>query len=119
MEGARRTRAGRRRRATVAFEEAERLVSAWGRAAAALELFDADGRLNDRTRAEAEIAAAMEDLTGADWSKFRNLLTDPRAWPSWTGCTGGWGRPSRGRIGRRRWPGDGGCGTARSVRRTR
>ena len=67
------------RRATAAFDEAERLESAWGRAACALELFDADGRLNDRTRAAAEIAAALKDLTGPEWSKVRNFLTDRRS----------------------------------------
>jgi hypothetical protein len=67
------------RRATAAFEEAERLESAWGRAACALELFDADGRLNDRIRAEAEIATALKDLTGPEWSKVRNFLTDRRS----------------------------------------
>lgn len=66
-------------RAIAAFEEAERLESAWGRTAAALELFDADGRLNDRIRAEAEIAAALKGLTGPEWSKVRNFLTDPRS----------------------------------------
>src|SRR5215469_2889096 len=34
------------RRATTGLEEAERLEAAWGRAAAALELFAGDGRLN-------------------------------------------------------------------------
>src|SRR5262249_55317677 len=67
------------RRAMAAFEEAQRLESAWDRAAAALELFDADGRLNDRARASAEIAAALKDLTGSEWSKVRNFLTDPRS----------------------------------------
>jgi hypothetical protein len=67
------------RRAIAAFEEAQRLESAWGRAAAALELFDADGRLNDRARASAAIAAALKDLTGSEWSKVRNFLTDPRS----------------------------------------
>jgi hypothetical protein len=67
------------RRATAALEEAERLESAWGRAAGALELFDAEGRHNDRIRAEAEIAAALKDLTGPEWSKVRNFLTDPRS----------------------------------------
>jgi hypothetical protein len=66
------------RRATAAFEEAERLESAWGRAACALELFDADGRLNDRIRAAAEIATALKDLAGPEWSKVRNFLNDPR-----------------------------------------
>ena len=67
------------RRAIAALEEAERLEAAWGRAAAALELFDAEGRLNDRGRAAAEIAAALKDLTGPEWWKVRNFLTDPRS----------------------------------------
>ena len=65
-------------RAIMSFEQAQRLESAWGRAQAALDLFGPDGRLNDRTRAEAEIAAAAKDLTGSDWSKVRNFLNDPR-----------------------------------------
>lgn len=67
------------RRAVAALEGAERLESAWGRAAVALELFDADGRLNDRSRAEAEVVAALKDLTGPEWSKVRNFLTDSRS----------------------------------------
>jgi hypothetical protein len=67
------------RRATTAFEEVQRLESAWGRAAAALELFDASGRLNDRGRAAAEITTALADLAGPEWSKVRNFLTDPRS----------------------------------------
>ena len=67
------------RRANTALEEAERLESAWGRAACAPELFDADGRLNDRNRAAAEIATALKDLAGPEWSKVRNFLTDPRS----------------------------------------
>jgi hypothetical protein len=67
------------RRAITAFEETQRLEAAWGRAAAALESFDADGQLNDRVRAEAEIAAALKELTGSEWSKVRNFLTDPRS----------------------------------------
>jgi hypothetical protein len=66
-------------RAIASFEQAERLESAWGRAHAALDLFAADGRLNDRTHAEAEIAAALTGLTGPDWSKVRNFLNDPRS----------------------------------------
>jgi len=66
-------------RAIAALEQAERLEAAWGRAAAALEWFDADGRLNDRTRATAEITAALKDLAGPEWSKVRNFLTDPRS----------------------------------------
>ncbi len=66
-------------RAIAALEQAERLEAAWGRAAAALESSDAPGRLNDRIRAEAEIASTLKDLTGPEWSKARNFLTDPRS----------------------------------------
>jgi hypothetical protein len=61
------------------FEQAERLESAWDHAHAALDLFTHDGRLNDRARAAAEIAEAVKDLTGPDWSKVRNFLNDPRS----------------------------------------
>jgi hypothetical protein len=66
-------------RATALFEQAERLEAAWGRAHAALGLFRADGQLNDRGHARAEIAEAVEGLTGADWSKVRHFLEDPRS----------------------------------------
>jgi hypothetical protein len=61
------------------FDQAQRLESAWGRAHAALDLFTPDGRLNDRVRAAAELAEAVKDLTGPDWSKVRNFLNDPRS----------------------------------------
>jgi hypothetical protein len=61
------------------FERVERLEAAWGRAHAALDLFGADGRLNDRRHAEAEIAEALRGLSGPDWSKVRNFLNDPRS----------------------------------------
>jgi hypothetical protein len=66
-------------RAVVSFEQTERLEAAWDRAHAALDLFRADGRLNDRSHAEAEIAEALKGLTGPDWSKVRNFLTDRRS----------------------------------------
>ena len=65
--------------AVARFEQTERLGSTWGRAHAALDLFRADGRLNDRSHAEAEIRAALNGLTGPDWSKVRNFLNDPRS----------------------------------------
>lgn len=61
------------------FEQAERLESAWSRARAALDLFGPDGRLNDRSGAESEIAAALKDRDGPDWSKVRNFLKDRRS----------------------------------------
>ncbi len=66
-------------RAIASFERTERLEAAWGRAHAALDLFGADGRLNDRAHAEAEIATALKGLTGPDWSKVRHFLNDPRS----------------------------------------
>jgi hypothetical protein len=65
-------------RAIAVFERVERLESAWGRARSALELFRGDGRLNDRSHAEAEIAEALRVLTGPAWSKVRNFLNDAR-----------------------------------------
>jgi len=65
-------------RAIARFERTERLEAAWARAHAALDLFRADGRLNDRRHARAEIAEAAAGLTGPDWSKVRNFLDDDR-----------------------------------------
>jgi hypothetical protein len=66
-------------RATKLFEPIERQEAAWGRAHAALDLFRADGQLNDRGHARSEIAEAVKGLEGADWSKVRNFLNDPRS----------------------------------------
>lgn len=66
-------------RAIASFEQVERREAAWDRVHAALDLFGPDGRLNDRGRAQAEIAATVGDLTGPDWSKVRNFLNDPRS----------------------------------------
>jgi hypothetical protein len=66
-------------RATALFEQTERLEAAWGRAQAALELFRADGQLNDRGHARAEITEALKGLSGPEWSKVRNYLNDPRS----------------------------------------
>jgi hypothetical protein len=65
--------------ATESLERVGLPEAAWGRARAALEVFRADGRLNDRSHAEAEIAGALTGLTGPGWSKVRNFLTDPRS----------------------------------------
>jgi hypothetical protein len=65
--------------AIASFEGAECQQAAWARAHAALDLFRVDGRLNDRRHAESEIAEALRDLTGPDWSKVRHFLNDPRS----------------------------------------
>jgi hypothetical protein len=67
------------RRAVRMLEDTERQETAWQRARAALDLFDAQGRLNDRTRATAEIAAALTNLDGVEWKVVRNFLLDPRS----------------------------------------
>ena len=67
------------RPAIALFAQVERLEASWNRVHAALELFDPHGRLNDRGRAQAEITAALGELTGPDWSKVRNFLNDPRS----------------------------------------
>jgi hypothetical protein len=66
-------------KAIASFEQTERREAAWRRAHAALDLFRADGRLNDRSHAEVEIAEVLKDLSGPDWSKVRNFLNDPRS----------------------------------------
>jgi hypothetical protein len=66
-------------KATVSFEQVQRLEAAWGRAHTALDLFGPDGRLNERARAKAEIDAALRDLSGPDWAKVRSFLNDPRS----------------------------------------
>jgi hypothetical protein len=66
-------------RAIEALEQVERLELAWGRCRAAFELFRPDGQLNDRVWAEAEIKAGLSELTGPEWRKVRNFLTDRRS----------------------------------------
>jgi hypothetical protein len=67
------------RRATRAFEDVEGQEAAWRRARAAFELFDGEGWLNDRSRAESEIAAALPGLGGAGWKPVRTFLGDHRS----------------------------------------
>ena len=69
-----------------AWDKAERLLaevdrqeSAWQRARAALAVFRADGTLNDRTWAAAEIEAALAELRNSEWKKVRNSLKDQRS----------------------------------------
>ena len=66
------------RKAEQALVTVQRQEMAWQRARAALAIFRADGTLNDRTWAEAEIAAAVAELPGAEWRKTRSFLGDVR-----------------------------------------
>jgi hypothetical protein len=63
------------------WREAERLwdqaiatETAWKQARSALEIFTREGRLNDRTQAEAIVAATLPHLSGVVWAKTRRLL---------------------------------------------
>ena len=67
------------RRATAAFEAAERKEQAWRRATTALAVFRPDGTLNDRAWASAELQAATAGLPGPRWAKTRRLLQDERS----------------------------------------
>jgi hypothetical protein len=62
-----------------AMEQYDRVERAWKRIETAFELFRLDGRLNDRTWAEGEIAAAVKELDGAEWGKLRRALADRRS----------------------------------------
>lgn len=62
------------RKAEEAFEEHERSEAGWKRAHGALSIFGPEGRLNDRARAEQQIALALPVLSGREWSKVRNYL---------------------------------------------
>jgi hypothetical protein len=65
--------------ALAAFEQACVRERAWQRAAAALQVWRPDGRLNERSWAEAELRAAAAELTGAGWAKVQRQLHDERA----------------------------------------
>jgi hypothetical protein len=57
-----------------AWDQAEAAEEAWKRAKSALEIFTPEGRLNDRSRAEAVVAATVPHLGGEAWAKTRRLL---------------------------------------------
>jgi hypothetical protein len=57
-----------------AWDQAEAAEEAWKRARSALEIFTPEGRLNDRSRAEAVVAATVPHLGGEAWAKTRRLL---------------------------------------------
>jgi hypothetical protein len=56
------------------WDRAAAAETAWKQAKSGFEFFTPEGRLNDRTQAEARIAAALPHLGGAAWAKTRRLL---------------------------------------------
>jgi hypothetical protein len=66
-------------KAIAEFERVERLEAAWRCCRAAFDVFRCDGRLNNRARAEAAIAAGLNVLFGPEWKTVRNFLLDRRS----------------------------------------
>jgi hypothetical protein len=62
------------RQAERLWDQAAAAETAWNRARSALALFTPEGCLNDRAQAEAVVAAALPDLSGAAWAKTRRVL---------------------------------------------
>jgi hypothetical protein len=78
------SRAGKATHVQSLWREAERQLDdaaaaeqAWKECRAALELFRADGTLNDRRQAEATLAGVLPRLRGWHWGKVRRLLQRP------------------------------------------
>jgi hypothetical protein len=57
-----------------AFQRHEVGEASWKRAEPALSVFRPDGQLNDRSWAQAQVAAALPGLSGCEWSKVRGFL---------------------------------------------
>jgi hypothetical protein len=56
------------------WDQATAAETAWKQAKSAFEFFTPEGCLNDRTQAEAIVAATLPHLSGAAWAKTRRLL---------------------------------------------
>src|SRR5439155_16523424 len=67
------------RRAEAAFDRWSAQGRAFERLGAGLRLFAPDGRLNTPGRAQAEVDAALAELTGPEWSRLRRRLVGPKA----------------------------------------
>jgi hypothetical protein len=62
------------RQAESRWDQARAAETVWNQVRLALEFFTPEGRLNDRARAEAVVAAALPHLDGAAWDKTRRSL---------------------------------------------
>jgi hypothetical protein len=67
------------KKASAAFRRYEAGAGGWKQAEPALSLFRPEGELNDRSWAEAQVAAARPGLSGPEWSKVRGLLSEPES----------------------------------------
>jgi tetratricopeptide (TPR) repeat protein len=66
-------------RAEKVYEEAEQQEAALKRVAAALQLFQADGKVNTRAAARRQVEEALQELPGVRWAKFCRMALDQRA----------------------------------------
>ena len=62
------------KKASQAFQQYEQGEAGWKQAEPALNVFRPDGRLNDRSWAQQQVALALPLLSGPPWSKVRGLL---------------------------------------------
>jgi hypothetical protein len=67
-------------KAEAAFQQYEQSEAGWTIAHAALRVFRPDGQLNDRSWARQQIALALPQLSGRDWSKVRGFLQAEETW---------------------------------------
>lgn len=58
------------------FQRYEKREAVWKQVEPTLDLFGPDGRLNDRARAQKQIAWAITRLPEREWAKVRRLLND-------------------------------------------
>jgi hypothetical protein len=65
--------------AQAAFDRWAAQERAFERLRAALRLFTPEEELNTRQRAEAEVAAALAELTGPEWTRAKRRLAEPEA----------------------------------------
>jgi hypothetical protein len=68
------------KKAATAFQQYERSEAGWKIAHASLQVFRPDGRLNERSWAREQIALALPQLSGREWSKVRNYLQAEETW---------------------------------------
>jgi hypothetical protein len=66
-------------KAEQAFDRWTAQERAFERLRSALQLFTPTGELNTRARAEAEVDAALAELTGSEWTRARRRLVEPEA----------------------------------------
>lgn len=68
------------KKAEAAFQQYEYSEAGWKIAHAALQVFRPDGQLNDRSWARQQIALALPQLSGREWSKVRGFLQTDATW---------------------------------------